>query len=186
MNRNVVIGIGIVLIVGVVGIFLINSDLLNKSQVNEEKDEMSGAPQADESLKAVDEETAMEMKELLYTYSGDLADVTGGNEVRGVNTEGQAKGLAKSNWDGSQYLLIATFENLPEPANDDFYEGWIVQKEPFQFISTGKLEMVDGVYTNAYRSDQDLTSYDFYVLTIEPNDGDPAPADHILEGTMVE
>jgi hypothetical protein len=176
MNRNVVIGIVLLLVIGIGVVFLLNSDILNGNQKVEESNEMSGAPKKDESLKAVDEETAMEMKELLYTYSGDLVDVSGSN----------ATGVAKSNWDGSQYLLIATFENLPEPVNDDFYEGWIVRKEPFEFISTGKAEMIDGVYTNVYRSDQDLTSYDFYVLTIEPNDGDPAPANHVLEGTMVE
>ena len=78
-----------------------------------------------------------------------------------------------------------TFENLPNPVGTDFYEGWIVRKGlRFDVISSGRVEKVGGVYTNTYSSGQDLTDHDFYVLTIEPDDGDPAPAGHILEGTL--
>jgi hypothetical protein len=146
MNKNVVIAVALLLIVGVGAIFVLNSDSLNRgNEVKESENEMAGAPQKDESLKAVDEETAMEMKELLYKYSGNLTDVTKGVEVRGINTGGKSTGIAKSNYDGSQYLLLATFEDLPDPAGDDFYEGWIVQKNPFKFISTGKVEKVEGL-----------------------------------------
>lgn len=187
MNRNVVIGVGVLLAIGIGVVFLLNSSLLNsQDEVIENNNKMVGAPRVDEDIKAVDTDTTMEMKELLYQYSGTLTDVTNGEEIRGINTQGEATGIAKSNWDGSQYLLLATFENLPEPTGGNFYEGWIVREDPFEFISTGRAEMVDGIYTNAYRSDQDLTEYNMYVLTIEPDDGDPAPAEHILEGTMVE
>lgn len=37
---------------------------------------------------------------------------------------------------------------------------------------------------NTYSSGEDLTDHNFYVLTIEPDDGNPAPADHIVEGTL--
>jgi len=39
---------------------------------------------------------------------------------------------------------------------------------------------------NNFTSDIDYSSYDFYVLTLEPNDGDPAPADHIVEGAVMK
>lgn len=186
MNRNTLIIIGALILFGVGAVFVLNSDgLLNQNNEEESaENEMSGAPQADEATKETDTATANEMKDLLYKFSGNLADVTNGEDVRGVNTGGEATGIAKSNWDGNQYLMFATFENIPDPQGEDFYEGWVVQREPFMFISTGVVEQVDGSYTNAYRSDQDLTSYDFYVLTIEPNDEDPAPADHIVEGEM--
>lgn len=115
-------------------------------------------------------------KSLNYMYEGSLTDVAGGT----------ASGVARSNFTDGIYELYADFENLPEPAEGEFYEGWIVRMEPFEFISTGKVEMVDGMYRNTYQSSTDLTPYDFYVLTIEPDDGDPLPADHILEGTMTE
>jgi len=188
MSRNLIILVVVVLVIGGGAFFFLNSSgssylsFLQTSEVEEES-MMEGNPREDEMVKEVDEDAAMEMKDLLYQYKGELSDVTTG-EVQGINTGGEATGVAKSNFDGEQYLLLATFEGLPEPASDDFYEGWIVQKDPFMFISTGIVKKVDGVYTNVYKSGEDLTNYDFYVLTIEPNDGDPAPADHILEGTM--
>lgn len=188
MNRNVLIAVGILIVVGIGATYAINNGLLdNNSQQEEVEDnKMAGTPKEDEAQKAVDQATIQEMRGLLYQFSGELSDVTEGAEIRGITTEGNATGVAKANWDGSQYLMVASFENLPEPQGEDFYEGWIVRQDPFEFISTGKAVLVDGVYVNGYRSDMDLTEYDFYVLTLEPNDGDPAPADHIVEGTMVE
>ena len=44
----------------------------------------------------------------------------------------------------------------------------------------------DGIYSNSFSTEKNYLEYDFYVLTIEPDDGDPAPDKHILEGTMEE
>lgn len=189
MSRNLIILVAVLLVLAGGAFFFLNSSgssylsFLNSSDVAEEEGMMDGEPQEDALVKEMDESTMNEMADLLYQYEGQLVDVTSG-EVRGINTNGEALGVAKSNYDGTQYLLYATFESLPDPNEDDFYEGWIVQKDPFMFLSTGIVNQVNGVYTNAYKSGEDLTNYDFYVLTIEPNDGDPAPADHILEGTM--
>jgi hypothetical protein len=114
---------------------------------------------------------------MTYQFSSLLEDVTGGKST----------GIAKSNFEDGAYTLLATFENLPDPTGTDFYEGWIVRKgADFDVISTGQAVLIDGQYRNQYGLDQDLTDHDFYVLTIEPDDGDPAPADHVLEGTMVK
>lgn len=109
-----------------------------------------------------------------FRYRGELSDVSGG----------QASGVALMDWKGGQYMLHARFEGLPATSNGDFYEGWVVRKEPFDFISTGRVVDVRGQLVNTYLSNEDYVGYDFYVLTLEPNDGDPAPAKHILEGTM--
>lgn len=120
-------------------------------------------------------------------YVGTLADVTEGNDVRGINTEGDSTGLAQAVYKDGSYELTVAFENLPDPVGDDFYEGWVVRKGVnSNVISSGALKKVDGFYVNNFGSDEDLTDHDFYVLTLEPNDGDPAPADHILEGTLIK
>ena len=114
---------------------------------------------------------------MTYQFSGPLQDVSGGKST----------GVAKSNFEDGSYSLVATFENLPEPTGTDFYEGWIVrQGTTFNVISTGKAVVEDGQYRNEYVANEDLTDHSFYVLTLEPDDGDPAPAGHILEGTMSE
>jgi len=117
------------------------------------------------------------MKSIMITrfqYSGDLKDVSGAG----------ASGLAQAVYEDGEYRLMATFENLPIPKGSDFYEGWIVRKKPMSVISTGRVEMDGGIFLQFYASETDLTGHDFYVLTLEPDDNDPAPALHILEGTM--
>lgn len=109
-----------------------------------------------------------------YELKASLSDVTGGD----------ATGIANSMFKNGKYSLYASFANLDDPKNDDFYEGWLVRKEPFDFISTGKVEKLGGIYTNIYSSQKDLSKYNLYVLTLEPNDGDPAPAKHIVEGIL--
>lgn len=110
-----------------------------------------------------------------------LIDVTNGLEVRGIITPDNASGYAHASYADGEFSLHAEFTNLATPKGDDFYEGWAVQQNPFKFISTGKLEILDGKYINHFTSSTDYSSYDFYVLTLEPNDGDEAPADHIFE-----
>ena len=110
----------------------------------------------------------------MYEYSAVLEDVSGG----------EATGRAYAKFDGEDYMVLAELFDLPEPENDYFYEGWIDRKSPLSVLSTGKAFVKEGVYVNEYSAEGDLSDHDFYVLTIEPNDGDPAPADHILEGTL--
>ena len=83
------------------------------------------------------------------------------------------------------YTLYAEFEDLPILDDDYFYEGWVVRNSPLSVISTGPTEINDGVHSNNFTSEEDLRDHSFYVLTLEPNDGDPAPAEHILEGNVV-
>ncbi|MBU1118253.1 hypothetical protein KKH43_00025 [Patescibacteria group bacterium] len=109
----------------------------------------------------------------VYQYFGNLLNVDNGDSLGQVRTA----------FDGS-YKLYATFERLPDPGDGDFYEGWIVKKNPTSVLSTGKAEKVSGQYYNYYTNEKDLNDHDFYVLTLEPDDGDPAPAKHILEGTI--
>lgn len=118
----------------------------------------------------------------------NLFDVTKGETIRNVNFANTwVNWDAMAYWDenNSKFTLHAGFTNLPEADWDDFYEGWLVQKSPFKFISTGEITLdPNGKMINHYESNINYSSYDFYVLTLEPNDWDPAPADHIVEGTI--
>lgn len=122
-----------------------------------------------------------------YEYTGLLQDVLKEEKEanrRGLSTAVQASGVASFEFKDGKYELYAVFDGLQEPEGDDFYEGWIVREEPFDFISTGELDLEDGLYSNSFTANKDYSAYDLYVLTIEPNDGDPAPAGHVLEGYM--
>jgi len=129
----------------------------------------------------------MEKAGINYSHEGLLSDVTSNSEVRGIKTSSNTSGYAKSSYEQNGYMLLVTSENLPDPVGDDFYEGWIVRKGVnFSVISTGKLFKENNNFVNKFKSSQNLLDHDFYVLTLEPNDGNPAPADHILEGTMIK
>lgn len=110
-----------------------------------------------------------------YDFSGELEDVS----------DGLSSGIAYAKYDGQTYELYVEFRDLPELEEGFFYEGWIVRKKPTSVLSTGGLIMKEGKYINIFMNDKDLSDHDFYVLTLEPDDGDPAPDKHILEGTLV-
>ena len=123
----------------------------------------------------VTDDKAEEIFKVLLPYEGVLEDVTGGN----------ASGIARSGVFEDDYFLSVTFENLPKLDPGYFYEGWVVRKFPFDFISTGELTKSEGEWINMFTSDDaGLIKYTEYVLTLEPDDGDPDPAGHVLEGIM--
>jgi len=141
--------------------------------------------QKDDNIVAISKDAMEGMMDMTYSYTGTLADVTNKALIRGVDTQGKSSGIAKATIKDDKYHLLVTFDYLPDPQGTDFYEGWIVRRGVrFSVISTGEVEKIDGVYTNMYQSSEDLTDHSFYVLTLEPDDGDPAPADHILEGEL--
>lgn len=122
-----------------------------------------------------------------FDYSGVLADVTDGKNVLGdINTKGASSGIAQVTYVDEKYNLVATFEDLPDPVGTDFYEGWVVRQGiRFNVVSTGPAQKKGDVYVNEFQSEVDLTDHSRYVLTLEPDDGDTAPAeDHILEGVL--
>lgn len=118
---------------------------------------------------------AMVGKDITYTYEGTLEDLKGGKIF----------GTLKANYANENYDLLATFANLPKPEEGMFYEGWIVRKgDNFDVISTGRVKETEGVYSNVFNSDKDLTDHDLYILTLEAEDGDATPGEHVLEGAL--
>lgn len=119
-----------------------------------------------------------------FDYLTELSDITIGKDMDGHITEGKTKAVVKSHYDSDQKLfkLYGTFAQMPKLREGFYYEGWLVRREPFSMISTGKVVMIDEELTNVYVSGADLRDYDFFVLTLEHNDGDPDPEIEILEG----
>jgi hypothetical protein len=162
-------------------------------QANRAESGDSNQMMADQDLPAnMAGETSMAVEDPFQpTLEAQLTDVTEGNDLsEGINTGGAAVGVAQAGLteDGG-YLLQAEIVGLPELPADYFYEGWIVNKDvsPFSVISTGELDNEDGVtYTNVYTSDSDYTDHLEYVLTLEPRDDDPAPAEHVVDGIFQE
>ncbi|MBN2096074.1 hypothetical protein JW752_01605 [Candidatus Peregrinibacteria bacterium] len=168
----------------------IMADLIKEEPIftmtEEESAMMQEGVEEDLTAKQNDDNMVQKMMVMIYDYYGDLANVVKGKTVgnlsfAGIESSGKAEAVFK---DGTYYLRAILYE-MPIPEDDSFYEGWLVRRGPdFSVISTGKIQLIDSRYVNAYRSGQDLTDHDFYVVTLEPNDGNPAPAVHVLEGLM--
>jgi len=104
-------------------------------------------------------------------------------ELKNVSKDENAKGEGVYGVNNGETRAYANFR-VQDPADDFFYEGWLVcGGKPF---STGVLEKFDGLYENYFISSDVPTSCQKYVLTIEPNDNDPAPAAHVFDATLAE
>lgn len=75
--------------------------------------------------------------------------------------------------------------DLPDLAEGQFYEGWLVDQAPeLQFFSTGKMKLLpNGSWLLEYISDQEYVGYDYVVITLETVD-DGQPEDHVIEGLL--
>ena len=102
-----------------------------------------------------------------------LIDVTGG----------ESQGNAYNTYEKSIFVHKVS-AGLPAPSGTDFYEGWLVKPGSKELISTGRLELNKNNYSLEFRSEKDYADYKLVVITLEPDDGDPAPAAHILEGSF--
>jgi len=129
------------------------------------------------------------LRAMTYDQSAPLVDVSSGAVISTLNgkqtklnTAGDASGEAHALFSQGTYTLFAEFDIPDLPNNEAFYEGWVVRKSPLSIISTGRLEQVDGMWYNTFAIDKNLLDHRQYVLTLEPEDGDPAPAAHVVEG----
>ena len=92
------------------------------------------------------------------------------------------------NQDGT-YTVIARFYGLPEVDESEyFYEGRVVGGNPFVVSTDKAVSTKEGnqyVYINEWTTELDLNTYGRYVLTLEPNDNNPAPDLHVIEGDVM-
>jgi len=116
---------------------------------------------------------------IVWDIQGSLADV--------ANTGGSGEAFLRYDAATNTSYIYAEIMNVPDPEGTDFYEGWIVKKGDARSpITTERLEReAPGMYTNVFEYQGDLSDgWNFYVLTLEPDDGNPAPAKHIVEGVL--
>lgn len=135
-----------------------------------------------EDTEMMDEKHMMKMD--MLKNANTLEHVAIWQTIRGISFDGSETARAATMTTDGMTHVYAEFMNLPDLDENNFYEWWAVRKSPFDFISTGELMMKDWVYINDWMSDGDYSEYTHYVLTLEPRDNDPAPAEHIFEWDM--
>lgn len=129
-----------------------------------------------------DTHTDTMMKDEMIAALVPLENVTEWKTIRGVVFNDTETWSASNSTTETGNHVYAMFEYLPDAWPDNFYEGWIVRMSGWlSVLSTGELIMKDGVYVNDWSTIDNIDDHTFYVLTLEPRDNDPAPADHVLE-----
>ena len=97
--------------------------------------------------------------------------------VDGSNSNGQAYRLIKED-----LILHSVVADLPDPQDGNSYEGWLVQKSPLKFFSTGVMKKnSDGKWILEFKKQDYSPNYNLVVITLETK-VDEIPEKHIIEG----
>lgn len=119
----------------------------------------------------------------------DIRDVSVASDAQVVQLapikdfRGVASASSQYSDEGFQHIIVAT---LPNPPVGYFYEGWLIRSKPFDFFSTGRfIQQADDLkWYLLWQGSEDKGDYRKVVITLEPEDGDAAPAEHVMEGVL--
>lgn len=179
--QNLVIGLGVILLI-IAGVFYFRS---KNSQ------EMTPSPTPEEILvqqegtvkktgEIVQPLTEEEIKTLHAEIDTALADVEAINLKDTI--ENSAKAEAKKLFINDKFYYKLTATGLKLVDKGYYYEGWLVKDD--QYLSLGRLAIDEsGNGSLYYTSSVDRSDYLKTVITLEPEDGNSAPGNQILEGS---
>lgn len=130
-----------------------------------------------ESVQAMNEEEVKKLREEIegvLSIAGETVSLT---DVSGTGVQGEAK---RAFSDGKFYFKLA-LNGLESLEKGYYYEGWLNKDE--DYLSGGRVEVLAGgqgiLY---YQVSVDKSDYNKVFVTLEPEDGNSAPAKAILEG----
>ena len=105
--------------------------------------------------------------------------------VEGIAANGVTQ---SSSFESGEYRHVAQL-NIERAPDGFFYEGWLVNPLTGEVVSTGHLRSRFGDVRHSLSFQEsdpeiDLTTYIKVIITIEPDDGNPAPDKHVAEATL--
>ena len=142
--------------------------LVQETEMNEPAKEDKGLSLIEQQQLKNTIDTTLEDKD---TKTIILKDVSGGNSY------GSASRLYKN----SLFSFKAVLKDLPSPEKGFYFEGWLVDPSA-KYFSLGRVNPEKTQGTLYYQSSTDETAYNQVVVTLEPEDDNPAPGKHIQEG----
>jgi len=168
-------GAAIAAIIIVGGVWLMKSTRPKEGPVNPE---ITLEPSKQITAELAEPMTPEEKQAIEDIFAKEGVEMTLLQDVSGIQLFGTAWRL----FDGTKYYHKIEAGNLADPEKGYFYEGWLVGDSGF--FTTGRLAVAGGKGTLYYVSGEDKTNFRGVVLTLENEDGDPAPGKHILEGSF--
>lgn len=102
--------------------------------------------------------------------------------VQDVPASGVAQSFVFENGSTQHGLQV----NVGLPGDDRFYEGWLFNPDTEDMISTGHLRSLlgDERHVLQFTTEEDLQKYTSVIITIESDDGNPAPGKRVVEGIL--
>jgi len=175
LNKQI---IGLLMIVGVVisGMWLVKQKKKEAEVKPEITLESSKQMEGDANLQLP--MTEAEKQEIEGVFATEGVEMTVLEDVTG----GQAIGTGWRQFSNDKFFHKVEANELPALEKGFFYEGWLVGDEGF--FSTGRMGEEAGKGVLYYTADEDKSDFRGVVITLEPEDGDPAPAEHVLEGSF--
>ena len=129
-----------------------------------------------------------------------LKNLSGGRIISGITFPQNVSGTVWARYyeESNEYEVEATYLQLPATPLGYFYEGWLVNKDTGDIVSAGVKTKIQNTTQKAVKDKKrkstsnsgndiiltwDFRAYNHYVLTLEKDDGNPAPSDYkILSG----
>lgn len=169
--------VGTVVVLGLVGggFWLVNR---NKPVEESVSPEITLEPTQQITTELVPPMSEAEKQGIDDAFAKEGAEMTLLKDVSG----GQAVGTAWRQYDGAKFYHKINANSLTMPDKGFFYEGWLVGSSGF--FSTGRLAVVSGLSLLYYTVAEDKTGFSGVVITLEEEDGNAAPAKHILEANF--
>ncbi|MBT4121887.1 hypothetical protein HOE31_02975 [bacterium] len=162
-----------ILLITVVAIYLLmNNDSDQNELVNDKRE---NGMVVSNVVDAMPEEFKANFEDDILTDSD--TEVASLVAVDSSESSGTAYRLVK---DGKLYHRVVA--DLPDLMDNNKYEGWLVQKSPLKFFSTGVMEKIeDGKWFLEYQANNEYPTYLTIVITLETI-VDTTPEKHIIEG----
>ena len=140
----------------------------------------------------VEEELSEAMDKIVQEKTEN--SVLEGNDTEQISLDfvggvGDGSGIARRGTSGELLTHVVVAELPDIDSSTFFYEGWLVKPGVTHFFSTGEMfRRADGKWGLVWEEKDagvgdDIFEYSKVVITLEPREGDPAPApEHVLEG----
>ena len=122
--------------------------------------------------------TEAEKQQIENVFAKEGVEMTVLKDVSG----NYAHGTGWRHFDGEKFYHKVEAGGLSALEKGFFYEGWLVSDEGF--FSTGRMAEIEGKGSLYYIVDENKADFQGVVVTIELEDGDLAPGQHILEGSF--
>ncbi|HUV47285.1 MAG TPA: hypothetical protein VMW29_04070 [Candidatus Bathyarchaeia archaeon] len=179
-RSNILVGFGLVLLV-LAGFFYLRSQKSKEaipSKFEEVIVQEEGAVRKNgEEVKAMSEEEVKQMRE---EVDGVLSSGSEATEIRDLVGSG-AEGEVKRAFSDGKFYYRLNVSGLRLPEKGYYFEGWF--KKGDDFLSVGRLELSAlGEAKLYYTASEDRSEYNQILVTLEPEDGNEAPAKAVLEG----